>query len=377
MPLNNLDLENPMASEAYEELSPLLRRIDDQNHRIERQISEIKEQKEEFLQIAENMSEGLAVLDANGFILTVNESAKKLLGTGDFPLAGRHVLALSRSEQLREAAEAALKGKAFERDIESGQKMLRIFLNPVFEGNKVSGAILLILDITEKYKAEKTRREFSANVSHELKTPLTSISGYAELMKNGMVKSEDIERFSGRIYEESTRLLSLIEDIIRLSKLDEGDIRSEKRKIGLLESAENVSKRLFDQAQKHNIKISVEGEEAFILAVPQLLEELIYNLLENAIKYNKEDGEVTITISKNEDRATLLVADTGIGIPSEQRERVFERFYRVDKSHSKETGGTGLGLSIVKHIAAYHSATIDLQSKEGEGTIVTISFPRN
>ncbi|MDD2215607.1 MAG: ATP-binding protein [Eubacteriales bacterium] len=375
-PINTLDLENPMGNEIYDELSPLLSRIYQQRNHIEKQMIELQQKQKQFTAITGGMEEGLVVLDESGHILSVNQSALRLLGVENTGQIGKHILNLNRSLQINKVIEAALDGVFAEEAFALEHYMYQLRANPVFEDGKIIGAVLLILDMTETIKAEKIRQEFSANVSHELKTPLTTISGFAELLKNGMVNQEDILSFSEKIYEEARRLVILVEDIIQLSQLDEKKVSHSKEYVDLLNMAKDVKERIYPVAQQKDVSISVEGKSKIIFAVPQLIEELIYNLCDNAIKYNKKKGIVFIKVGEAEEMATLSVSDTGIGIPKEHQDRVFERFYRVDKSHSKDTGGTGLGLSIVKHIAAYHGGKISLESTMGKGTSITVSFPK-
>ncbi|MDD4592135.1 MAG: ATP-binding protein [Parabacteroides sp.] len=376
-PINTLDLENPMENQIYDELSPLLSRIYQQRNHIEKQVIELQQKQEQFVAITGGMEEGLVVLDERGHILSVNQSALRLLGLEKTDQIGKHILNLNRSLQIQKVVEKALRGDLAEEVFESEHYIYQLRGNPVFEDGKIIGAVLLILDMTETIKAEKIRQEFSANVSHELKTPLTTISGFAELLKNGIVNQEDISSFSEKIYEEARHLVILVEDIIQLSQLDEKKVSHSKEYVDLLNMSKAVKKRIYPVAQLKGVSISVEGKSKIIFAVPQLIEELIYNLCDNAIKYNKEKGIVFIKVGEAEEMATLSVSDTGIGIPKEHQGRVFERFYRVDKSHFKDTGGTGLGLSIVKHIASYHGGEISLESEIGKGTSITVSFSKN
>lgn len=372
VPINSLDLENPTENDIYDELSPLLNRIHQQRVYIEKQMKELQKKQDQFTAITENMEEGLIVLDETGRILSINKSAIRFLGGKKLNQTGKHISTLNRDLQLQKAVDIALKGDFSEEVISSENCLFQLRINPVFEEGLIKGAILIIFDMTEKHKAEKIRREFSANVSHELKTPLTAISGFAELLKNSMVKREEISSVSGKIYEEARRLIGLIEDIIQLSKLDEKEVSLSKEEINLLNVAITVKERLDTMAKEKGIVMSVKGKDFLICAVPQLIEEMIYNLCVNAIKYNKENGRVFIEVQEENGKAVLSVRDTGIGIPQEHQERIFERFYRVDKSHSKETGGTGLGLSIVKHIVAFHNGEIYLKSIEGKGTEILI-----
>jgi len=374
VPINGLDLENPLSNDIYDELSPLLVRIEKQNKQIERQMRELKEKQEEFFAITKNMSEGLIILDNNAHILSINRSALEMLGIGNKDYHSKHILTINRSLPLQTAVEKSIKGASCQEILPVGKYQYQIIANPVFIDNNLKGVVLLIIDITEKYEAEQMRREFSANVSHELKTPLTSISGYAEIMKNGLVKAEDMYKFAEKIYNEASRLINLIDDIIKLSSLDENSMKRPVDQVDLLALSKDVVSRLTNKAEEKNIKLSVTGERAVITGTKQILEEMIFNLCDNAIKYNRDGGSVDVSVLYRGKNIVLTVSDTGIGIPKEHQGRVFERFYRVDKSHSKSTGGTGLGLSIVKHGAIYHNAAIELESQVGKGTTIRIIF---
>ena len=375
-PINRLDLDHPADNEIYDELSPLLGKISRQNEVIAQQIKSLREKQEEFTSITENMSEGFLVLDNNTDILSYNTSALRLLGAEAVP-AESHVsaLALNRSAGFRSAVDGALAGKRSEQLVRQGGRCCQVMANPVLRDGEVEGAVVVILDITEREERENLRREFTANVSHELKTPLTSISGFAEIIKNGIVKPEDIPRFAGNIYEESQRLVTLVDDILNLSRLDEADVQLEREDFDLSSMAQDVAGRLKASAKKNGVVITVIGDKAEINGVKSIVDEMVFNLVDNAVKYNKQNGRVTVTVDSSSDGTALTVTDTGIGIPQADVDRVFERFYRVDKSHSKEIGGTGLGLSIVKHGAAFHNAKVSLQSTEGEGTTVRLVFP--
>ena len=375
-PINRLDLDHPADNEIYDELSPLLGKISRQNEVIAQQMKSLREKQEEFTSITENMSEGFLVLDNNTDILSYNTSALRLLGAEAVP-AESHVsaLALNRSAGFRSAVDGALAGKRSEQLVRQGGRCCQVMANPVLRDGEVEGAVVVILDITEREERESLRREFTANVSHELKTPLTSISGFAEIIKNGIVKPEDIPRFAGNIYEESQRLVTLVDDILNLSRLDEADVQLEREDFDLSSLARDVAGRLKASAKKNGVVITVIGDKAEINGVKSIVDEMVFNLVDNAVKYNKQNGRVTVTVDSSSDGTALTVTDTGIGIPQADVDRVFERFYRVDKSHSKEIGGTGLGLSIVKHGAAFHNAKVSLQSTEGEGTTVRLVFP--
>ena len=372
-PVNAIDLEHPEQSEVYEELSPLLSKIYNQNRVIDSQIEELQRKQAEFTAITENMSEGFLVIDDHTDLLSYNSGALRLLGA-EAGLSRRSVLALNRSEGVRKAVELSLSGEHCEQLFEREGRYLQIIANPVYHEEHVAGAVLVILDITEKHARESMRREFTANVSHELKTPLTSISGTAEIIKNGFVKPEDIPHFAGNIYDEAQRLITLIGDIMRLSQLDEDSVPFEKGPVDLYELASSVLCRLEAAAGKRGISLTLSGEHATVNGVSQVLDEMVFNLCDNAVKYSRENGHVRVFVSEENGHVALRVEDDGIGIPAADQARVFERFYRVDKSHSKEIGGTGLGLSIVKHGAAFHNARVALESELGKGTTVTVTF---
>ena len=375
-PINALDLDHPADNASYDELSPLLNRIARQGQVIEEQIRSLREKQEEFTSITENMSEGFLVLDRNTDILSYNTSALRLLGAEAAPAESHaSALALNRSAGFRSAVDTALSGSRGEQLLRQNGRCCQVMANPVWREGEVEGAVVVILDITEQEERENLRREFTANVSHELKTPLTSISGFAEIIKNGIVKPEDIPRFAGNIYEESQRLVTLVDDILNLSRLDEADVQLEREDFDLSSLARDVAGRLKASAKKNGVVITVIGDKAEINGVKSIVDEMVFNLVDNAVKYNKQNGRVTVTVDSSSDGTALTVTDTGIGIPQADVDRVFERFYRVDKSHSKEIGGTGLGLSIVKHGAAFHNAKVSLQSTEGEGTTVRLVFP--
>lgn len=375
IPLNNLNLDDPLSNDIYDELSPLLSRMAKQKRQIQDQFNSLKNKQEEFSAIADNIGEGIIVLDGRGFVLSINKSAERILDldSSDKKL-NKHILVLNRSLALQKVLKAALKGQSSEDIYLKEDRSYNILANPVMDEDKISGIILLILDRTEKISAEKIRREFSANVSHELKTPLTSISGYAELIKTGMVKPEDTIMFAERIYDEAKHLIRLVEDIIQISKLDEKNVQLPFEDVDLHELADETVKRLSSLAQQKGIRMTVTGERAVVRGVKPILEECIYNLCDNAIKYNRENGWVDVTVKPFGGKAILTVADNGLGIDRKDQERIFERFYRIDRSHSRETGGTGLGLSIVKHSAEFHNATIELTSSPGRGTTISVIF---
>lgn len=374
-PLNKLNLDSPLSNKVYEELSPLLKRMDAQQRQLKHQSEELKRKREEFETATENMSEGLIILNEKGVILSINRAAAKMLGLSEDSV-GKDIFSEKTSVNLKEPTQIALSGKNKEEVFALRDGNCQLLANPVSTDGKVTGAALLVLDVTEKERAEQMRREFTANVSHELKTPLQTISGYAELLANGMVADKDKTAFSEKIYAEAQRMIRLIEDIIKLSNLDEGAVELTRETVDLYVTAENTVRSLLPAAEKANVTLSLNGENAEIYGIPQLLTAVVYNLCDNAIKYNKDGGTVFVSVKNNAENIVLSVRDTGIGIPKEQQERIFERFYRVDKSHSKEVGGTGLGLSIVKHAAKLHDAKITLESEVGKGTGITVIFPK-
>ncbi|MFA9376476.1 MAG: ATP-binding protein [Lachnotalea sp.] len=376
-PINNLNLENPLENDVYEELTPLLHRIEKQNRQIEQQLEIQNKKQEEFNAITENMREALILINKKSSILSMNKAAIELLRVTREACIDKHILNLSRNKEFQDTVESAMNEIPADTIIIINNQYYKVMANPVYLEGTLNGCVVLMLDVTEKQRAEQMRKEFSANVSHELKTPLMSISGYAEIMKNGLVKSEDISEFSGRIYSEATRLSSLVEDIIKLSRLDEDSKTPEIEEVNLLMLAEDIKDRLLSHAAKKNIELRVIGENVKIKGVRQILDEMIYNLLENAIKYNEDDGKAGVSVVRENNNIILSVWDTGIGIPKEHQDRIFERFYRVDKSHSRETGGTGLGLSIVKHAALYHNAEIKIDSEMSRGTKIIITFKAN
>ena len=370
-PINSLDLENPRLDETYEELFPLVSRLREQNRTITRQMDDLSRRQREFTALAENMSEGVLLLDSKGNLLSGNQSAYALLGQGERP-------AVLRPDNCRreiwEAAEKALAGRHAETLMTADTRILEILASPVAANGQVTGAVILMVDVTEREERESLRREFSANVSHELKTPLTSISGFAELMKEGLVEPDKMKEFAGDIYKECSQLIALVDDILKLSRLDEGSQELTTEAVDLYALSGDILENLRPMAAKRNITLRLEGDHQIIQGVWRILNEMVYNLCDNAIKYNKDGGRVTVRVSGTGESAVLSVADTGIGISKGQQERVFERFYRVDKSHSRRVGGTGLGLSIVKHGAQYHNARLVLDSEPGTGTTITLTF---
>lgn len=372
-PINSLDLDAPENNDAYEELAPLLKKISRQRRIIDEQLQTAKRLQEEFRLITENMSEGFLVINRERNVLTHNSAALRLLKISEPP--NGNVLAVNRSEPFRNAVERALSGERSENEMMFGESCYGIIANPVLNDGEVIGAVIIILDVTERVRREQLRREFTANVSHELKTPLTSISGFAEMMVNG-VPDDIAADFARSIYDEAQRLIVLVGDIIKLSELDENSARLEQERVDLRELSEDVAKRLGLAAENKNVAVTVIGN-AQITGVRKILDEMIFNLCDNAIKYNKNGGSADIVISSDAEKhtVTLTVRDTGIGIPGYAQNRVFERFYRVDKGRSKSAGGTGLGLAIVKHGAACHNAEIHLKSEENKGTEISIIFP--
>lgn len=373
-PINKLDLEVPENNETYEELTPLLRKIADQKETIGEQLADARKKQKEFNLITENMSEGFLVIDADANLLTYNSAALNLLEIT--PPADRSVLLFCRAKEFRGVISDVLSGIKAENTMVREERSYSLIANPVYEKESVIGAVVVILDITEREKRDMLRREFTANVSHELKTPLTSISGFAELMKAGDVLENDVTDFSKSIYDEAQRLITLVNDIIKISELDGQSIPYEKETVDLYELSKEVIGRLEKEADKKNITFHLIGGRAEIIGVHKILEEMLYNLCDNAMKYNKENGTVDVLVNQTGDGVNVIVRDTGIGIPISHQDRVFERFYRVDKSHSKKVGGTGLGLAIVKHGALYHHAKLSLESTVDVGTVVTIAFSK-
>lgn len=374
-PLNELNLDEPLSNKEYVELRPLLKRISLQQQQLKSQAAELRHKQEEFETATDNMNEGLILLNENGIILSINRTASKLLRISKFCI-GKDILMLNNALALQELLSKAKNGERSETTMKLNGLEYQLNASPVITDDEVSGIALLIFDVTEKEKAEQMRREFTANVSHELKTPLHSISGYAELLKNDMVKPEDITKFSGQIYAEAQRMIYLVDDIIKLSHLDEdaGDLKRED--VDLYEIARETVRAFEPKAKAAKITFTMNGVSAPVRGVPQLLNSIVFNLCDNALKYNRENGSVSVDVQNTDRSVVLSVSDTGIGIPARHQERIFERFYRVDKSHSKEVGGTGLGLSIVKHAAKLHNASIELHSVVDGGTTVRIVFPK-
>lgn len=374
-PINELDLESPEENQIYEELSPLLSKIHRQNREIQNQLELAKQQQEEFSLITENMQEGLIVIDKYTMILSANSSAWNLFHM-DRVCQGESVYCLDREEEFRHAIEQVLSGEHTELVLKLNGSDIQLIANPVIRDKKTEGAVVLLVNVTEKLERESLRREFSANVSHELKTPLTSISGFAEIMQGGLVKNEDIPKFAGRIYKESQRLLQLVEDVIQISQLDEEKTSYVWEPVDVYQVCKNAFESLKEKAKRLNVHLYICGERMKMEAVRTLLEEAVYNICDNAIKYNRNDGSVSVFLVQTAQEIQIVVKDTGVGIPKEDQDRVFERFYRVDKSHSKEIGGTGLGLSIVKHAVGALKGSVILRSEEGNGTEICMKFPK-
>ena len=372
--LNTLDLEHPLNNNTYDELSPLLLRISHQKRQIESQRSELNKKRDEFSLITQSMNEGLVLLNDKGVIVSINPAAQHVFRT-DASCIGKDFFIVERSSEIRGAMKTAADSGHGQTKLRRAGRRYEINASRIDFNNEAVGTAILVFDVTEKALLEQQRREFTANVSHELKTPLQSIMGRAELIENGVAKPEDMPRFGGCIRSEAARLLILIEDIIHLSQLDEGG-ELPWENVDLYEIATETLELLQDTATDRKVRLSLAGSPASVNGVRGLLSEIIYNLCDNAIKYNHEDGLVEVSVSDDENKAVIRVKDTGIGIPIEHQKRVFERFYRVDKSHSKDTGGTGLGLSIVKHATLLHNGKIEMNSKIGEGTVITITLPK-
>ena len=372
-PLNAINPDNPAPLPSYPELTPLFDKLREQNRTIGKQMNELQLRQREFTAITENMREGFLLVDCKMHVLSSNHSALEVLGGRELK-PGCLLYDAECSQEIFDAVDTALSGSHAELLLTIDETSWQVLANPVVASGQVAGAVVLFMDVTEREQRERLRREFSANVSHELKTPLTSISGFAELMKEGLVPPEKIPEFSGDIYKESLRLIGLVNDIIQLSRLDENSTQFQRAPVDLYALCAQSIERLSTVAARQSVTLALTGEHAEIMGVEQLLKEMIYNLLDNAIKYNVPGGSVTASVRKSAGRTILSVADTGIGIPYAHQPRVFERFYRVDKSHSKEVGGTGLGLSIVRHAAQYHGARLELKSQPGKGTTITVTF---
>ena len=374
-PINNLDLEHPEDNQVYDEVGPLLSKIYKQNRQIKNQLEAARRNQEEFGIITENMQEGLLVIDSYTMILSGNSSVWNMFQLKEAKI-GDSVYSLNRNEDFRMLIEQVLKGQHGSVLLHLGNEAIQMIANPVTREHKVVGAVLLLMNETEKVEREQLRREFSANVSHELKTPLTSISGFAEIIQDGLVRAEDIKKFAGRIYDEAQRLITLVEDTIKVSQLDEGENPYEWEQLDAYTVVKDVCGRLKDIAAKKNVHLYIDGDKTMLCTVRPILDEIIYNLCDNGIKYNRDDGTVSIHLREMGENVEIRVKDNGIGIPGEDQNRVFERFYRVDKSHSKEIGGTGLGLSIVKHGVTFLGGTLKMISEIGKGTEITMIFPK-
>ena len=372
-PLNNLDLNDPLSNDVYEELSPLLRHMAQQNKQIALQMDELSRSQNEFNAITSNMSEGLIVLNKDGVVVSLNTAARKIFEAEEDSI-GKDFLTIDRTPEISRAIKETLSGKKQELEYEKNGRNYDLCINKIVEKDEVIGVLLLAIDNTEKIQAEQNRREFTANVSHELKTPLQSIIGSADLIESGLVKPEDMPRFIGHIKTDAARLVSLVSDIIRLSQLDE-NTEMNWENVDALSVAKEALEMVGPIAESRNISLTIEGEPAPLTSVHKLLYDIIYNLCDNAVKYNKEGGFVKVNVKTAGDKVQVAVSDNGVGIAPADQSRVFERFYRVDKSHSRESGGTGLGLSIVKHAAAYLKGNISLESTLGKGTTITVSFP--
>ena len=372
-PLNDLDLEHPLQNDAYEELKPMLDRLSRQHLQIDSQIKTLRWKTEEFQHITRNMREGLVLLDGSGLVLSINPAARELFRAGDFAI-GKDFLTLEGAGELRDAVNRAYLEGAGEQLLERDGRSYRLSVERITDRGEPGGAVVLTQDVTEQLQAQRARQEFSANVSHELKTPLQSIMGSAELLEQGLVKQEDTPRFAGLIRREAERLYRLVQDIINLSQLDEG-APMPREQVAVLPLLRETAAGLTSAAQERQVTIAVAGEDCQVSAVPRLLGEIVYNLMDNAVRYNVPGGSVTASCRREGTETVLTVSDTGIGIPPEHQGRVFERFYRVDKSHSRASGGTGLGLAIVKHAAEIQGAKLTLESTPGKGTTVTVTFP--
>lgn len=372
-PLNNLDLNDPLSNDVYEELSPLLRHMAQQNKQIALQMDELSRSQNEFNAITSNMSEGLIVLNKDGVVVSLNTAARKIFEAEEDSI-GKDFLTIDRTPEISRAIKETLSGKKQELEYEKNGRNYDLCINQIVEKDEVIGVLLLAIDNTEKIQAEQNRREFTANVSHELKTPLQSIIGSADLIESGLVKPEDMPRFIGHIKTDAARLVSLVSDIIRLSQLDE-NTEMNWENVDALSVAKEALEMVGPIAESRNISLTIKGEPAPLNSVHKLLYDIIYNLCDNAVKYNKEGGFVKVDVKMSGDKVQVAVSDNGVGIAPADQSRVFERFYRVDKSHSRESGGTGLGLSIVKHAVAYLKGSISLESTLGKGTTITVSFP--
>lgn len=370
-PINSIDLDNPENCDTYDELAPLMHKIISQKRTIRKQIDDARQKQREFELITENMNEGLLIIDKNADVLSCNNSARKLLNAEK---TDGNVFAFSHTSDFVKTVKNALDGRRSESVMTCDGRTYNLTAGPVTQNDKIIGAVILVVDVTESAERETMRREFTANVSHELKTPLTSVSGFAELMKNGGMSETAVMDFSNIIYTEAQRLITLVNDIIKISEFDEKDGHFVPEEVDLYELSGEIIKRLEPEADKKSVSINLIGGNARVCGVKQILDEMIYNLCDNAVKYNKQNGSADIIINTADNKVILTVQDTGIGIPTAYQTRIFERFYRIDKSRSKAAGGTGLGLSIVKHGAAYHNAEINIESTVGKGTAISLKF---
>ncbi len=373
-PINAINPEQPDLDADYEEIAPLLRKIHTQNQEIADQMQTLKKQQEEFRQLTAHMREGLLVADSSGQVLSWNQAALEILAVPE-PSGTRNIYEFNRSEPFRLAVEQALAGQPAEQLLSLGQRSYRLLASPVQEQEAVTGIMVLLLDVTEQEHREQLRREFTSNVSHEMKTPLTAIHAIAGMLVQDVIEPKDVKKFAGDIYHESSRMIALVNDTLRLSRMDEQAVTEQKEPVDLYDLAEGVIARLRVAAGGKQVSFSLTGTHVMVSGVYSMLEEMLYNLCDNGIKYNHEQGTVTVSVLAAGRKGVLMVQDTGIGIPPEDQDRIFERFYRVDKSHSRAIGGTGLGLSIVKHTAAYHNAQVQVSSKPGEGSTFTVIFP--
>ena len=375
-PINGLNLDNPLENDAYDELAPLLTRMERQHTQIHQHVKALENARGELAAVMQNMREGMILLDKNSAILSMNESAMRIFGVSEEEHAGKNLLSVSRDADLHDLVAAALHGAGGNLPMSRDNRHFRIYASPVMQEDNVRGVVLLILDVTEHFTAEESRREFTANVSHELKTPLTSISGFAEIIRDGIAQPQDVQHFAGMICKESSRLIALVNDILELSQLDERQNIGQKELVSLLPMLRDLTDDFAIPVQKKNLTLTLSGDEAEVEGYPALLREMFFNLIDNAIKYTPDSGEVSVAVENTGDLMICTVSDTGIGIPREHQSHVFERFYRVDKSHSRATGGTGLGLAIVKHVAHIHHVQVELASIEGEGTTVQLVWRR-
>ena len=375
-PINTLDLEKPLENEAYDELAPLLTRMEKQHAQINKHVKELQTARSELAAIMDNMREGMILLDAKDHILSMNQSAADIFCVSPTAHIGENLLSISRDANLYDVMQKAFAGNVADLVMERNDRHYQIFASPVMRNEKIRGAVLLILDITERFAAEESRREFTANVSHELKTPLTSISGFAEIIRDGIAQPQDVQHFAGMICKESARLIALVNDILDLAKLDEKQNLGQGETVEILPLLQGLVDDFALATQKKQISVCLSGDDAQVIGIPVLLREMFFNLIDNAVKYTPDGGSVKLHVSQYDDVVQCVVSDTGIGIAQEHVSHVFERFYRVDKSHSRQTGGTGLGLAIVKHIAQIHKAELSLESTPQIGTTITVCFAK-